>query len=71
MSRYDITTTCPICGDFVKWENGKTNSKLVYIKTRRKSVLVIHKTCIEKEKEIANEHIKSKENRSKGKQGEN
>lgn len=61
MSKYDIRTTCPICGDSVEWLNGSTNKGLVYIKTKRKSVLVIHEKCIQNEGRIANEHIKSKE----------
>ena len=62
MSRYDIITTCPICGDTVKWLNGYTNAGLVYIKTKRKSVLVIHQNCIQNERTVQNGHIKSKEN---------
>lgn len=57
MGRYDIYTTCPICGQSVHWTNGLTNYGLVLIKTKRKSVLVIHENCIEKENK-ANEHNK-------------
>ena len=53
MTKYDIITTCPICGGAVQWLNGKTNNGLVYIKTKRKSVLVIHENCIQNERRIA------------------
>ena len=49
MTKYDIRTECPICGQAVEWRNGSTNNGLVYIKTKRKSVLVIHENCIQKE----------------------
>lgn len=61
MNKYDIMTTCPICGDAVTWYNGRTNNGLVYIKTKRKSVLVIHENCIQNERSVQNGHIKSKE----------
>lgn len=61
MTKYDIITTCPICGDTVTWYNGRTNKGLVYIKTKRKSVLVIHENCIHNERSVQNGHIKSKE----------
>lgn len=61
MTKYDIITTCPICGDAVTWYSGRTNSGLVYIKTKRKSVLVIHENCIQNERSVQNGHIKSKE----------
>lgn len=49
MTKYDIRTECPICKQPVEWLNGRTNNGLVYIKTKRKSVLVIHENCIQKE----------------------
>lgn len=49
MTKYDIHTQCPICNQPVLWLNGSTNNGLVYIKTKRKSVLVIHENCIQKE----------------------
>lgn len=58
MTKYDILTRCPICGQGVTWRNGSTNNGLVYIKTKRKSVLVIHETYIQKE-ELQNGHNKS------------
>lgn len=62
MGRYGgIITTCPICGNTVTWSNGRTNKGLVYIKTKRKSVLVIHENCIQNERSVQNGHIKSKE----------
>lgn len=61
MTKYDILTTCPICGDSVAWYNGRANNGLVYIKTKRKSVLVIHENCIQNERSVQNGHIKSKE----------
>ena len=48
-SRYNIHTTCPICGDHVAWLNGYTNSDLVYIKTKRKTINIYHRKCIERE----------------------
>ncbi len=63
MSKYDIITTCPICGDSITWTNGATNAGKVYIKTKRKSVLVIHENCIQNERSVQNGHIKSKENK--------
>ena len=62
MSAHDIFTTCPICGQSVTWYNGKVNEGRVYIKTKRKSVLVIHENCIQNEGGLQNGHIKSKEN---------
>ena len=49
MTKYDIWTKCPICKQPVEWHNGRTNNGLVYIKTKRRSVLVIHENCIQKE----------------------
>ena len=57
--KYDIHQPCIICGECCDYLNGKTNSNIVYIKTKRRSVVLVHRTCIEKEK---------KEN-EKGKQG--
>ena len=59
-TKFDIITTCPICGEAVSWLNGSTNNGLIYIKTKRKSVLVIHEKCVDKERRLQNEHIDSK-----------
>lgn len=48
VSKYDIHTTCPICGEPVDWLNGETNSALEYIKTKRRTESIYHKVCIEK-----------------------
>ena len=44
-----ITSTVRKTTDNKVWLNGYTNNGLVYIKTKRKSVLVIHEKCIQKE----------------------
>lgn len=36
MSRYDIHTICPLCNKSIEWINGKTNSNVVMIRTKRK-----------------------------------
>ena len=46
-TKYDITKECPICGKVNTWENGKTNSNLVYIKTKRKTVNIYCRDCID------------------------
>lgn len=61
MNGRDIITMCPICGDMVRWLDGGTNEGLVYIKTKRKSVLVIHENCIQNERSVQDGHNKSKE----------
>lgn len=58
MNRYDIIQQCPSCGEVIHWVNGQTNNGIVYIKTKRKTVLLFHAKCIEKEN-MQNGHIKS------------
>lgn len=48
--RYDIHTTCPLCGQSISWINGKTNSNVVIIKTKRKTTNLYHATCIDQER---------------------
>lgn len=50
MSSYDYHSICPLCGDSVGWLNGKTNSNVVMIKTKRKTTKYYHRGCIEKER---------------------
>lgn len=50
--RFDIHTTCPICGGAISWINGKTNSGIVVIKTRRNSTNLYHESCIDKERKV-------------------
>lgn len=50
MSRYDIYTKCPLCNKTVELINGKTNSNIVMIKTKRKTTNYYHEDCIEKER---------------------
>lgn len=57
--KYDIHTTCPICNDPIDWINGKTNSGVVYIKSRRKTVNLYHEKCIDNERVINNEEKRS------------
>ena len=47
--RYDVSTECPICGEHVFWVNGSSNSGLVYIRSKRKTVNIYHEKCIERE----------------------
>lgn len=49
MTKHDIYTQCPVCGQPVDWRYGFNNKELVFIKTKRKGVLVIHEKCIQKE----------------------
>lgn len=58
MTKYDISTNCPICGEHVTWLNGSTNSGLVYIKSKRRTVNIYHEKCIYKE--MLTERIKNK-----------
>ena len=51
MSGYDIHAICPLCNNSVDWINGKTNTGVVMIKTKRKTTNYYHRDCIEKEKE--------------------
>lgn len=47
---------CPICGKIIPaYEYTAAPERFEKIKTRRRSVVLVHKTCVEKEK-IANEH---------------
>lgn len=50
MTRFDIHTTCPICGQAISWINGKTNSGVVVIKTKRRTTNLYHESCIENER---------------------
>ena len=50
MSRYDIHTICPICNKSIEWINGKTNTGVVMIRTKRKTTNYYHRDCIEKER---------------------
>ena len=50
MASYDIHKPCIICGKMCDYLNGKTNSNIVYIKTKRRTVVLVHRDCIEKEK---------------------
>lgn len=59
-TKYDISTECPICGKHVFWANGASNHDLVYVKTKRKSVNIYHRDCIDAvQKEIRREHEKT------------
>lgn len=52
----DIIRQCPICNDTIVIKSARDIPKdIVYIKTKRHSVVLVHKDCIEKEK-IANEN---------------
>lgn len=55
-NRYDIHSTCPICGDAISWYNGKTNTGVEVVKTRRRSVILFHTKC------YYNQYAKEKEN---------
>ena len=50
MSSYDYHGICPLCGDHVDWINGKTNTGVVLIKTKRKSTNLYHEVCIDQER---------------------
>ena len=58
MSRYDIHTVCPICGNAIEYINGKTNTGVEIVKTKRRSVIVFHTKCYQNQyaKEKTNEH---------------
>lgn len=47
----DIVRQCPICNDTIVIKSARDIPKdIVYIKTKRHSVVLVHKNCIEKEK---------------------
>lgn len=52
--RYDIHTTCPICGRAISWINSRTtyetNKGVVIIKTKRKTTNLYHESCIDQER---------------------
>lgn len=48
--KYDIHTTCPLCGQSISWINGKTNSGIVIVKTKRKTTNLYHEVCIDQER---------------------
>lgn len=50
MNKYDIYTICPLCGQSISWINGKTNSNVVIIKTKRKTTNLYHESCIDQER---------------------
>lgn len=52
-----LTNDCPLCGICVIWDTNGDNKEVVKIKTRRRSVVLVHKSCIEKERQ-EHEHIK-------------
>lgn len=45
-----ITSECPLCGVCVIWDTNGDNPDVVKIRTRRRTVVLVHKDCIEKEK---------------------
>lgn len=46
----DIIRDCPICGECIVVKSGREiPPRIVYIKTKRNSVVLVHKNCIEKE----------------------
>ena len=49
MTKYDIVKPCAICGELCYYLNGKTNTGIVYIKTKRKQVFLYHQECIDRE----------------------
>ena len=49
MSCYDFIKPCPICGKLAAYINGRTNTDVVLIRTKRKTTNVYHRDCIEKE----------------------
>lgn len=48
--RYDIYSTCPLCGQPISWINGKTNSGVIIIRTKRKTMNLYHESCIDQER---------------------
>lgn len=44
------TDNCPLCGKTVSWLVNGTNNDVIKIKTRRRTTVLVHKNCIEKEK---------------------
>ena len=60
MTKYDLHIPCIICGNMCDYLNGKTNSNIVYIKNKRRSVVLVHKSCIDKERKD-NEEKRDKE----------
>lgn len=50
MSNFDYHGICPICNKSIEWINGKTNSNVVMIRTKRKTTNYYHRDCIEKER---------------------
>ena len=52
--RYDIHTTCPICGQAISWINSRTtyekNKGVVIVKTKGKTTHLYHEVCIDQER---------------------
>lgn len=56
MSNYDILRECPYCNIPILWRAGKPKPEGVeYIKTKRRSVVLVHTNCVNRE-ESTNEH---------------
>ena len=55
-----ITRDCPICGQTITiWSGRDIPADIGYIKTKRRTVVLVHKNCMKER--IQNGHIKSKE----------
>ena len=62
-AKLTITRDCPICRQGICIMAGHTiPDEIVYVKTRRHTVVLAHKECVRKENK-QNEHIQSKENK--------
>ena len=60
MTNKYIVRDCPICGQTISIPSGKDiPPKIGYIKTKRRTVVLVHKNCMKVRKQ--NGHIKSKE----------
>lgn len=65
MPKYKIiTSTCPICGKPAQFDTSKfddAKGQPYYIKTRRHTVVLVHKEChLNNERRLTNGHNKSK-----------
>lgn len=59
IARYDIVRECPICNQYIYIKAGRSIPEgIQYIKTKRRSVVLVHTMCVDQKEEKTNEHIK-------------
>lgn len=52
IARYDIVRECPICNQYIYIKAGRSIPEgIQYIKTKRRSVVLVHTTCVNQKEE--------------------